>query len=84
MAFLYVDDLDHSMPHVSQYGEVMMMRSFAGLNMELINNIMMADPISPNLLNHRVLELPVQGWMVGADHNKLMPVVVDLFVDLYL
>lgn len=81
MSFFNLDDLYLSMPHLRKNSEVMMMGSLSGLNLKLIDHIMMTDLISPNLLHHRVLELAMQGWMVVAEDHKLVPVVAHLLVD---
>ena len=81
MAFFHLHDLDLSMPHLGQDAEVMVMGSLASLDMKLVNNIVVADLIRPDLLHDRVLELAMQLVMVVAEDHELVPVAVYLFVN---
>ena len=81
MAFFNIDDLGVSVPDFREDGEVVMVREVAGLDVELVEHIMVADPVSPNLLQDCVLELMVQNGVVRADYDELLPVQGHVLID---
>lgn len=81
VAFCNIDDLDLSVSDFRKDGEMMMVREVPGLDMELIEHIMMSDPVGPNLLQDCVLQLLMQDGMVAADYNNLLPVKGHVLID---
>ena len=55
MAFFNIEDVGLLVFDFREDGEVVMVREVAGLDVELVEHMMLADPVRPNLLQDCVL-----------------------------
>lgn len=84
VSFLGVDDLELSVAGFGQNGEVSVVREVPSFDMELVENLMMADAVSPNLIDLDVFELVQAAVMLVELSFNMYQVVLYISVQLNL
>lgn len=84
MSFFDVEDREVSVANVSQNGEVPVVGEVSCLDVELVEHLVMADAVGPNLIDVGVFEL-VQVVVVLVElMMQVVPVVLHITVQLNL
>jgi hypothetical protein len=77
-----IQDSEMTVFGLSKDCEVMVMGEMASFDVELIEHIVMADSVSPNLLNDWVLKLAFEDMVMVRLFGDMAPMIINVSIDL--